>query len=136
MEQSKLNISLLMLLLILVGCSAKDSAKYGPQSFYKEGFTAIVVAYEPEMLALLETIEGDPAAKIVDEYTFKGIRYRLGTYKERPILIFATGMSIANAAMSIQMALDYFPVDELVYMGIAGAVNPKWQPGDVIIPER
>ena len=34
------------------------------------------------------------------------------------------------------MALDYFPVDELVYMGIAGAVNPKWQPGDVIVPER
>ena len=137
MEQSKLNISLLMLLLmILIGCSTKNSVNYGPQSFYKEGFTAIVVAYEPEMLALLETIEADPTAKIVDEYTFKGIRYRLGTYKERPILIFATGMSIANAAMSIQMALDYFPVDELVYMGIAGAVNPKWQPGDVIVPER
>ena len=137
MKQSKFNIGpLMLLLLILVGCSTKNSVKYGPQSFYQEGFTAIVVAYEPEMLALLETIEGDPTAKIVNEYTFKGVRYRLGTYKERPILIFATGMSIANAAMSIQMALDYFPVDELVYMGIAGAVNPKWQPGDVIVPER
>ena len=88
MKRSKFNIGLLMLLLlILIGCSTKDSVKYGPQSFYKEGFTAIVVAYEPEMLALLETIEADPTAKIVDEYTFKGIRYRLGTYKERPILI-------------------------------------------------
>ena len=35
-----------------------------------------------------------------------------------------------------QMAFDYFPVDQVVYMGIAGAVNPKWQPGDVIVPER
>ena len=136
MVPSRFNIVHLMLLSTLVGCSTKNSVKYGPKSFYQEGFTAIVVAYQPEMLALLETIEADPTAKIVDEYTFKGIRYRLGTYKERPILIFATGMSIANASMSIQMALDYFPVNELVYMGIAGAVNPIWQPGDVIIPER
>ena len=29
-----------------------------------------------------------------------------------------------------------FSVHQLVYMGITGAVNPKWQPGDVIVPER
>ena len=45
-------------------------------------------------------------------------------------------MSIANAAMTMQMALDYFPIEQVIYMGIAGAVNPKWQPGDVIVPER
>ena len=136
MKRPKLNICPLIILLIFVGCSSKKSLNYGPQSFYQEGFTAIVVAYEPEMLALLETIEANPTAKIFDEYTFKGIKYRLGTYNERPILIFATGISIANAAMSMQMAFDYFPVDQVVYMGIAGAVNPKWQPGDVIVPER
>ena len=136
MKQSMFNIGSLMLLLVLVGCNTKNSFEYGPRSFYQEGYTAIVVAYEPEMVALLETIEADPTAKIFDEHTFKGVRYRLGTYKEKPILIFATGISITNAAMSMQMAFDYFPIDEVVYMGIAGAVNPKWKPGDVIVPAR
>ena len=83
MKQSNFIIGPLMLLLILVGCSTKNSVNYGPKFFYQEGYTAIVVAYEPEMIALLETIETDPTAKIFDEHTFKGIRYRLGTYKEK-----------------------------------------------------
>lgn len=123
-------------LYLLTGCASTPSPKYGPKVFDETGYTAVVVAYQPEMKALLETIEKDPDAAINESVTFKGIEYRLGTYNGKPILIFATGMSIANAAMSMQMALDYFPVDQVVYMGIAGAVNPEWQPGDVIVPER
>ena len=100
------------------------------------GFTAVVVAYEPEMLGILSTIEAMPEARIVREEVHKGIKYRLGLYKERPILVFATGMSIANAAMSMQMAFDYYPIKEVVYMGIAGAVNPELHPGDVVVAER
>jgi adenosylhomocysteine nucleosidase len=117
-------------------CQTNSLSEYGPKAFEQEGITAVVVAYKPEMIALLETIEQDPAATITDTITFKGIQYSLGTYHDQPILVFATGMSIANAALSMQMALDYFPVDEVVYMGIAGAVNPQWEPGDVIVPER
>ena len=117
-------------------CFASTAEEYGPRTFSHKPYTAIVVAYEPEMRGLLEAIDKDPQAQILNEYNFKGIKYRTGVYHSRPILVFATGMSIANAAISTQMALDYFPVDKLVYMGIAGAVNPKWQPGDVIVPER
>jgi len=122
--------------LSLAGCQSRQLAIYGPKVFGGEGFTAVVVAYQPEMKGLLETIELDPDAMITGSYTFKGVQYRIGTYHNEPILVFATGMSIANAAMTMQMAFDYFPVDEVVYMGIAGAVNPAWEPGDVIVPER
>ncbi len=102
----------------------------------EDGFTAIMVAYAPELNGILSTLETLPNAHIDRTIAVKGVTYRLGRYNDQPIIIFATGMSIANAAMTTQMALDYFPIDEVVYMGIAGAINPRWHPGDVIIPER
>lgn len=124
----------------LTGCVIikEEHAKsaFGPVAFEQAEMTAVVVAYGPEMEGILGRIEQDPAAKITHTKTFKGITYRLGYYHDEPIVVFATGMSIANAAMSMQMALDYFPIKQVVYMGIAGAVNPQWQPGDVIVPAR
>ena len=126
--------------LLLTGCTSHShsvqSAVYGPRVFDEPSFTAITVAYAPEMKGILNRIEQDPNASIHTTLKIKGITYRLGTYHNEPILVFATGMSIANAALSMQMALDYFPVKQVVYMGIAGAINPKWQPGDVIVPAR
>lgn len=124
---------------VISGCASTSSVtqpQYGPVSFTGDEFTAVMVAYAPEMEGILGRIDSDPNAQIHTTTTIKGITYRIGTYHDEPILVFATGMSIANAAMSTQMALDYFPVKQVVYMGIAGAVNPKWQPGDVIVPER
>ncbi|NVK57508.1 MAG: 5'-methylthioadenosine/S-adenosylhomocysteine nucleosidase [Alteromonadaceae bacterium] len=129
-----------LVLLVTVGCQStpdKTDTEYGPVfGEHDKGFTAVVVAYAPEMEGILGRIEADPNASITEMVTYKGIQYRIGEYHDQPILVFATGMSIANAAMSMQMALDYFPVKQVVFMGIAGAVNPAWQPGDVIIPER
>ncbi|MDC8829541.1 5'-methylthioadenosine/S-adenosylhomocysteine nucleosidase [Alteromonas gilva] len=129
-----------LVVIIMTGCQStpvKPDTEYGPVfGQHDEGFTAVVVAYAPEMEGILGRIEADPNASITETLTYKGIKYRIGEYHDKPILVFATGMSIANAAMSMQMALDYFPVKQVVFMGIAGAVNPAWQPGDVIIPER
>mgnify|MGYP000020535624 CR=1 FL=1 len=116
--------------------SAEAGIGFGPKQFEQAGFTAIAVAYGPEMKGILGRIEADPAAEITDVVQYKGVTYRMGSYHDEPILIFATGMSIANASLTMQMAIDYFPVKQVVFMGIAGAVNPAWQPGDVIVPAR
>lgn len=126
-----------LLIVLTTGCQSTSNTSYGPIfGKHNEGFTAVVVAYAPEMEGILGRIEADPNASISESLTYKGVKYRMGTYHDEPILVFATGMSIANAAMTMQMALDYFPIKQVVYMGIAGAVNPEWQPGDVIVPER
>ena len=132
----------LLALLLTVACAQQQTETnavtpvYGPKEFTVPPFTAVVVAYEPELLGVLSTIETIPHAAITEEVTFKGVKYRLGYYRDTPIVIFATGMSIANAALTMQMAFDYFPVEQVVYMGIAGAINPSLKPGDVIVPER
>ena len=122
----------------LTACSGSQPTK--PHNYLAgdldSPFTAVVVAYAPELKGVLHTIDQLEDASIDKTLRYKGVTYRIGQYKNQPILVFATGMSIANAAMTTQMALDYFPIDQVVYMGIAGAVNPKWQPGDVIVPER
>jgi len=132
--------SCLLFVLVLVvatsGCIPKQEAGYGPREPVGPAMTAVVVAYEPEMIGVEEAIAENPNASILSELTFKGVRYSIGEYEGEPIVVFATGMSIANAAMTMQMAFEYFPIKQVVYMGIAGAVNPELQPGDVVIPER
>ena len=129
------HLSGVICLILVAGCASVEKA-YGPREFDSQGYTALAVAYAPEMESMLATIEQRADASITETVKFKGVTYRIGEFQGEPILVFATGMSIANAAMTMQMAFDYFPVNEVVYMGIAGAVNPQWSPGDVVVPER
>jgi adenosylhomocysteine nucleosidase len=117
--------------------NSTDALPFGPKEFNVENkWTAIVAAYEPEINAIDSAFSQLTYAKINETVTFRGVKYQLGTYKDEPVVIFTTGISVPNAAMTIQMALDYFPIDKLVMMGIAGAVNPVFEPGDIAVPER
>jgi adenosylhomocysteine nucleosidase len=109
---------------------------FGPRSFDGPGFTAVVAAYRPETEAILKLIEEHPDASIEKTMRFRGVTYHLGTYESMPILVFETGISIANAAMTTQMAIDYFPIETLYFAGIAGGVNPDLAKGDVTIPGK
>lgn len=123
---------------VAVGAGRVGAEEFGPRwaAGAEAGFTALVVAYGPEERALLETIEARPDARITRTVAFRGVTYHLGEFRGERVLVFATGMSIANAAMSLQMALEYFPVRRVLYMGIAGGVNEAWTPGDVVVPAR
>ncbi len=129
--------------MLLFACSATsekvtDELEYGPRIFPEdtEKWTAIVAAYAPEIEAIDKAFESMDAAQIDKTVTIKGVRYQIGSYKGEPIVIFTTGISVPNAAMTMQMAFDYFPIDKVVMMGIAGSINPSFNPGDIAIPER
>lgn len=114
-----------------------EQPAYGPRLFAdEEKWTAIVAAYEPEIEAIDQAFSKLESAEINEVMQIRGVKYQLGRYKGEPIVIFTTGISVPNAAMTMQMALDYFPIDKVVMMGIAGAVNPSFKPGDIAIPER
>lgn len=116
---------------------AENYEQYGPKKFSDSNkWTAIVAAYEPEIKAIDAAFSQLSDAKINQTLVIKGVKYQLGQYKGEPIVIFTTGVSVPNAAMTIQMALDYFPIERVVMMGIAGAVNPEFHPGDIAVPQR
>lgn len=101
-----------------------------------DGYTALVTAYEPEIEELMGYLQGSPEFELLSVEEDRGVRYRLGRFGGEPVVIFVTGMSIANAAMTLQMALDRYPIDRVLYAGIAGAVNPELKVGDVVVPAR
>lgn len=116
---------------------ASENNPFGPRDFDVENkWTAIVAAYAPEIKAINAAIEKTADAKIEQTLTFKGVKYQIGKYKGEPIVIFTTGISVPNAAMTMQMALDYFPIERVIMMGIAGAVSEDFEVGDIAVPER
>jgi adenosylhomocysteine nucleosidase len=54
----------------------------------------------------------------------------------RKVVLFLSGVSMVNATMTMQLALDRFDVTSIVVTGIAGGVNPSLQIGDVTVAAR
>ena len=90
---------------------------------------AIISAFAPEM-ELLRGQLADPR-----EETVGGVRFVRGRLEGRPVLLFLSGMSMVNAAMTTQLALDHYAIDRIVFSGIAGGIDPALDVGDVVVPD-
>jgi adenosylhomocysteine nucleosidase len=92
--------------------------------------TAIVSAFPPEWVPLTRMVEGAQTSSI------NGVEFVRGTIAQRPVLLFLSGVSMVNAAMTMQLALDRFTVKRIVFSGVAGGIDPKLDVGDVVVPTR
>ena len=91
---------------------------------------AVVSAFAPEIAVLSEALEG------AEEHMAAGHRFTTGRLEGREVVLFLSGVSMVNAAMTTQMALDRFAVEGIVFSGIAGGVDPALDIGDVVVAER
>jgi adenosylhomocysteine nucleosidase len=91
---------------------------------------AVISAFEPEWKALKANLEG-PRTELVN-----GVEFMTGTLGGRPVVLFLSGVSMVNAAMTTQLALERFDVTAIVVSGIAGGVDPALQVGDVVAAAR
>jgi adenosylhomocysteine nucleosidase len=95
---------------------------------------AVLNAYGPEMDAMIKEfglLQGGFIEKRV-----KGFRYHIGRVEGKDVVVFETGMSLVNAAMALQLALERLPVSHVLFAGVAGGVDPALRVGDVVIPEK
>ncbi|HWW24307.1 MAG TPA: 5'-methylthioadenosine/S-adenosylhomocysteine nucleosidase, partial [Caulobacter sp.] len=92
--------------------------------------TAVISAFPPE-LAALEAATGDKHV-----YTAAGARFVTGKLEGKPVVLFLSGISMVNAAMTTQGALDRFRIERIVFSGVAGGADPALEVGDVVAPER
>ena len=92
--------------------------------------TAVISAFPPELTAL-EAATSDKHA-----YTAAGTRFVTGTLEGKPVVLFLSGISMVNAAMTTQSALDRFRIERIVFSGVAGGADPALEVGDVVAPER
>jgi adenosylhomocysteine nucleosidase len=59
-----------------------------------------------------------------------------GRLMNQRVAVMATGIGKVRAAASVQYLLDHYPVDRIVFSGVAGAINPDLGLGDIVVCER
>ena len=91
---------------------------------------AIVSAFAPELALLRDELSG------VAVYSLNGVEFVTGILQRREVVLFLSGISVVNAAMTTQLALDHFAIERIMFSGIAGGVDPALRIGDVMIADR
>ena len=91
---------------------------------------AIVSAFNPEWLALKSAMSESHTQTIADA------TYIVGKLQGKDVVLFLSGVSAVNAAMTTQGAIDHFKITRIVFSGIAGGTNPTLYAGDVAVPDR
>ena len=89
----------------------------------------VMSAFPPEMTRLRA------AATDTREQKVAGVTFVTGALEGKPVVLVLSGISMVNAAMTTQMALDHFKVRAIVFSGIAGGVDPGLEVGDVVAPD-
>lgn len=89
----------------------------------------VMSAFPPELVQLRAAVQ-DPKEKRV-----AGVVFVTGTLERKPVALVLSGVSMVNAAMTTQMAIDHFKVRAIVFSGIAGGIDPGLDVGDVVAPD-
>ncbi len=66
-------------------------------------------------------------------HSWKGREIYLGTLKGREVILAKSGVGKVLSAMVTQRIIDSYPVDAVIFTGLAGALNPGYGIGDIII---
>lgn len=91
---------------------------------------AVMSAFEPEWKTLLTQVSD------AQEHVLNGRRFVTGSMAGKDVVLFLSGVSMVNAAMTTQQALDHFDITSIVFSGIAGGVDPSLSVGDVVVSDQ
>ncbi|WP_405403467.1 5'-methylthioadenosine/S-adenosylhomocysteine nucleosidase [Paracoccus sp. Ld10] len=91
---------------------------------------AVMSAFQPEWISLQADLEG------AETQTINGTDFITGTLSGQEVVLFLSGVSMVNAAMTTQMALERFDIEAIVFSGIAGGVDPSLNIGDVVVADQ
>jgi adenosylhomocysteine nucleosidase len=81
--------------------------------------TLVMVAFEPEWQPLVREIK-DPISHSIHGQE----------------VLMRSGVSMVNAAMNTQLALERFAITRILFSGIAGGIDPGLRIGDVLIADE
>ena len=76
------------------------------------------------------------AAAIERREIINGRTHHVGTLESVDVVLVAAGISMVNATMGAQAAIDHFDIEAVVFSGIAGGASPEINIGDVTVPAR
>jgi adenosylhomocysteine nucleosidase len=84
--------------------------------------------------AMLEEVELLQQKMIVEKTVrHAGIPFIEGSFCGKTIVVCKSGVGKVNAAMCTQALIDFFEVEAVVFTGVAGALDPSLDIGDIVI---
>lgn len=69
----------------------------------------------------------------VEEIQHAGITYRKGTFHNQTIVLVKSGVGKVNASVCTQILIDRFGVSKIIFTGVAGALHPDLDIGDIVV---
>jgi len=90
----------------------------------------IAGAIEEEIRCIIDNLSKDS----VSQWGRKCVH--TGKIKNQDAVVMATGIGKVKSAASIQYLLDHFPVEAVIFTGMAGSVNPEVKAGNIIISQK
>lgn len=89
--------------------------------------TALLGAFYTEVMMIEEQLTDK------QQHGIEGMRFVTGRLHGSPVVVAWTGIGKVNAAMTTTLLIEHFSPRDIIYSGIAGGVNPKLAPGDIVI---
>jgi adenosylhomocysteine nucleosidase len=91
---------------------------------------AVLGAFRPEVV-LLEKMLTEPKVREIE-----GIAFMSGRLEGKPVVVAWTGVGKVNASMTTTLLIEHFEPARVLVTGIAGAIDPNLEPGDIVIAKR
>ena len=122
MRHSKLTL-IACVAVVILDCSCNTTLR----NRKKEPKTAILGAFNKEITMLEELLTNKQQQRI------QGMKFVTGRLYGKSVVVAWTGIGKVNAAMTTTLLIEHFSPAQLIFTGIAGGVNPKLDPGDIVI---
>lgn len=87
----------------------------------------IIGAMDEEIKLLRQNIE------LKEEVVKATITFYLGMFQGKEVVVCKSGVGKVNAAVTTQLLVDIFAVDKIIFTGVAGAIDPELNIGDIVI---
>jgi len=87
----------------------------------------LIGAMEEEIERFAHRMEG------AKETVKAGITYAQGEWNGKQVILCKCGVGKVNAAVCTQILIDTFGVDAIIFTGVAGALHPELNIGDIVI---
>jgi adenosylhomocysteine nucleosidase len=88
---------------------------------------ALIGAMNEEIELLIKHMEQ------VKESTKAGVIYREGLFLGKQVVVCKSGVGKVNAAVTTQILIDQFSVEAVIFTGVAGALDPELNIGDIVV---
>lgn len=91
--------------------------------------TGIICATETEMKAIINEIEG------IKENKIGRITFFEGKFNDKDIVFVQSGIGKVNASVTATLLIEKYDIDEVIFSGVAGALDKVVGIGDIVIAD-